>query len=109
MRWVKVTKWILIAAGILFCLALAALFLLVPKQPKRPVQATVTFVGPQPDVLTYGPSVRIVARTADGRIGQISVPAHLLRCKVGDRIRATSRGTSVALDQSSCAHLGRYD
>jgi hypothetical protein len=108
-QWVKVTRWVLIGGGILFCMVLAALFLLLPKQPKRAVQATVTFIGPQPDVLTYGPSVRIVARTADGRIGQISVPAHLLRCKVGDRIRATSRGTSVYLDQSSCAHLGRYD
>jgi hypothetical protein len=109
MRWIKVTRRILIGGGILFCLALAALFLLFPKQPKRPVEATVTFVGPQPDVLTYGPSVRIVAKTPDGRIGQTSVPAHLLRCKVGDRVRATGHGTSVYLDQSSCAHLGRYD
>jgi len=109
MRWVKVTRWILIGGGILFCLALAAIVVLLPKQPARAVRATVTFVGPEPEGLPYGPTVRIVARTADGRIGQISVPARQLRCKVGDEVRATSRGTAIHLDQSSCAHLGRYD
>ncbi|HEX8480382.1 MAG TPA: hypothetical protein VF650_00585 [Allosphingosinicella sp.] len=107
MRWVRVTKWVLIAGAILFCLAMAAIGTL-RSQPDKPIRATVVFVGGRPGKLPYAPSVRIVARTQDGRTAQMSVPSNQLRCKVGDHIRATSRGTSVYLDQSSCADLGRY-
>lgn len=108
MRWVKATRWILITGGIIFCLAFAAISLL-PLQPKSDIQATVTFIGGEPNVLPYAPSVRIVAKTADGRTAQMSVPSNQLRCKVGDRIRAQRRGVSVHLDPSSCTNLGRYD
>ncbi len=81
-----------------------------PAQPAQPTVATVTWVGAEPSGRrTYAPRVTIVARTADGRTGRMSVPAHKLRCKVGDRIRATRQGVSVRLDPASCADLGRYD
>jgi hypothetical protein len=106
MRWTKVTERILIAGAILFCLALAVIQLF-PKQPKRLLSARVTFIGPVPSADPYAPTVRILARTEDGRIAQMSVPSNELSCKVGDKIRATSRGASVYLDPSSCADLTR--
>ncbi|HET9638166.1 MAG TPA: hypothetical protein VFP12_03075 [Allosphingosinicella sp.] len=108
MRWTKVTERILIAGGVLFFLALAAISLL-PKQPKSETRATVTFIGGVPGADPYAPLVRIVAKTQDGRTAQMSVPSNQLHCKVGDRIPASRRGTSVHLDPSSCADLGRYD
>ncbi|HYW17574.1 MAG TPA: hypothetical protein VE891_15655 [Allosphingosinicella sp.] len=108
MGWVKITWWALIAGGVLFCLALAALACL-PKQPKKELRATVTFIGGQPHALPYAPSVRIVARTVDGRTAEMSVPVNQLRCKVGDEIRAFRRGVSLHLDPASCASFGRYD
>jgi hypothetical protein len=108
MRWVKVTKWVLIGGGMIFCLGLAAISLL-PKQPKSELRATVTFIGGEPSALPYAPSVRIVAMTEDGRSAAMSVPSNQLRCRVGDQIRAQRRGVSVHLDPSSCTNLGRYD
>jgi hypothetical protein len=108
MKWIRVTRWILAAGGVAFVLAAAWLSTL-PRQAARPVSATVTWIGPSPSALPYGPDAVVVARTDDGRTGRMTVPAHQLRCKIGDRIRATRRGVSVHLDQSSCASLGRYD
>lgn len=66
-------------------------------------------MGGMPSALPYAPSVRVVAKTRDGRTAEMSVPSNQLRCKVGDQIRAVRRGVSVYLDPSSCATLGRYD
>lgn len=97
------------ASGVLCVLALASIAVF-PGQVRRPTEATITWIGAEPSGLkTYAPRATIVARTADGKTGRMSVPAHKLRCRVGDRIRATRRGVSVWLDPSSCADLGRYD
>lgn len=106
MRWVEITRWTLIAGAILFCLALA-IIQLFPSQPKQVLSARIAFIGGVPNAGPYAPTVRILARTEDGRIAQMSVPSNELRCKVGDEIPATSRGTSVYLDPSSCADLTR--
>ncbi len=108
MRWTKVTERILIAGGALVFLALTAISFL-PKQPKSDTRATVTFIGGRPSADPYAPIVRVVARTEDGKTAQMSVPSNQLHCKVGDQIPAVRRGTSVHLDPSSCADLGRYD
>src|SRR3954467_4705827 len=104
MRGGRITRWTLIAGAILFCLALAVIQLF-PTQPKRVVSARITFIGGVPHAGPYAPFVTILARTQDGRIAQMSVPSNELSCKVGDEIAATSRGTSVYLDPSSCADL----
>jgi hypothetical protein len=108
MRWTKVTTRILVAGGVLFFVALAAISML-PKQPKSETLATVTFIGGEPSADPYAPIVRIVAKTQDGGTAQMRVPSNQLRCKVGDQVRAARRGASVYLDPSSCADLGRYD
>ena len=106
MRWVRITRWALLAGAILFCLALAVIRLF-PSRPEQRLSARITFIGGVPDAGPYAPAVRILARTEDGRSAQMSVPSNELKCKVGDEIPATSRGTSVYLDPSSCADLTR--
>ena len=108
MGWVRITRRVLAAGGIVFILAMVAV-MFWPRQPARAAEATVTGIYPEPRAERFLPTVVVVARSPDGRMGRMSIPANQIRCKVGDKIRSVERGVSIYLDQSSCASLGSYD
>lgn|GEM_PF-5246789 len=74
---------------------------LFPKEPEVQTSATVIGLGMTPSRRAPG-MITVVARTADGRIGEATVALSRLRCRVGDSVSARSVGVSLHIDPTSC-------
>lgn len=104
MAWIATAKRVLFVVCCAFLLALFGV-MFMPKQPVRPTQATVVAIYPEPNSRRFLPSVVVVARSADGRTAEVSVPASQLRCRIGQRIRASATGVGLQLQKADCAPL----
>lgn len=72
------------------------------EQPSRPTSAVVVDIahGPQPGWDTD--KVQITARNSDGLMTEKSVQLALLKCRVGDTVKATAQGVALTLDDRAC-------
>jgi hypothetical protein len=81
---------------------------LMPPGPVQPTKAVVTGIYPQPHSHGFSPTVSVVARTADGRTGSVSVRAEQISCRIGDTVAAFIQGASLRIDRNSCMKLRSY-
>jgi hypothetical protein len=72
------------------------------EQPSRRTSAVVVDIahGLRPKWDTD--KVQIAARSRDGLMTEKSVPLAMLKCRVGDTVKATAQGLALTLDDRAC-------
>jgi len=76
------------------------------EQPKRQVWAVVTDIRAHVSPKWNTDQWVVEARTTNGLSGTKEVLRAALTCRVGDTVRATAQGSSLALDEHACERTG---
>ena len=72
------------------------------EQPKRETWALVVGIARQANPKWHPDELLVTARSETGAVGTKTVETNRLTCRVGDTVRASSRGIALTLDENAC-------
>jgi len=72
------------------------------EQPSRQTAAVVVDISHGLEPRWDADKVQITARSSDGLVTEKSIPLAMLKCRVGDTVKATAQGVTLTLDDRAC-------